>query len=232
MLIRFSSMNTLLNYKTNTYTRPDNIKKIFITPKNIPFVRELKRNALQTCREEISESYIKRTCKTFTHGFVYVRETKILGFILWKVDMLEPDAHIDTELMPSKQAFIQLICSEKTGTDFGYSMLSDVESYCVNNTIPVILLEPGNKKLEAYYHSFGFMTLSRYPIRTMCKPVLELLHVSQDRSKTRRKGRGTLSAHDAKVIAFLHENGLRLEEEIAQTIASNEYLNRTLNYSS
>jgi hypothetical protein len=226
-------MDTLLNYKTNIYTRPENIKKIFITPKNVAFVRELKRNALTTCRGEISESYIKRTCKTFTHGFVYVRENKILGFILWKIDTAEPDAQINTDMMPSKQVFIQLICSEKTGTDFGYVMLSDVESYCVNNTIPFMCLEPGNGKLEMYYRNFGFMTLSRYPLKTiMCKPVLELLHVSQDRSKTRRRGRGALSTHDMKLITLLHKNGPRLEEELAQTIASNEYLNGFFNRSS
>jgi len=211
-------MSTLLNYGNNIYTRPDTIRKICINSKSISFIKEVKRHALTICRNEISESYINKTCKTFTNGYVYIRENNILGFILWKLQIHKQDEQKNTELLPSKSLFIQLLCAEKTGTDFGYSMLSDVETYCVNTSIPTMSLEPGNTKLETYYHEYGFKLLCRYPKKIMTKPILELLTIPQNRAKTRKIRQNTLTTHDRQLIQYLSENGSKLEADINYTL--------------
>jgi hypothetical protein len=205
----------LQNYDTDIYTAPNKIKKIFINPAQLHFIKELKRHASEVCRNEISQSYINSTFNKFKNGFMYTIGNQLIGFIIWKIETYNFEEHLNTEHMPTKQLYIQIICAKKTDTNLGYTMLSDVESYCVKNGIPVISLKPVTKKIENYYHTYGFKTYAVLPEVIMTKPVEALLLLNINTSHTRKVGKKSkLNPHDKKLIQYLMDHSSELEEKI------------------
>lgn len=208
----------LQNYGTDIYTAPDKIKRVLISHSDYRYAKVIKKHAIEVCRNGISQEYVNRVCNNFSNAYIYTVDGQMIGFILWKIKKNDPLEHFKPEYIPTKELYIQLICAKKTGANFGYTMLSDVESYCVKNAIPIMTLEPINAALETYYHNYGFKSdcLMRKGIILMTKPIEALLLSDKNTKHTRKAGRKIhpLEPHDRKIIQYLVDNGTELEEHI------------------
>lgn len=208
----------LQNYDKDIYTVPEKIKRILIDKSQYRYTKVIKKYAFNICRNGISQEYVNRVCNNFSNAYIYFVDDQIIGFIIWKLKKNDPLDHLNPTYIPTKELYIQLICAKKTGTNFGYTMLSDVESYCVKNGIPIVSLEPINISLETYYHKYGFITDSiiRGNIIIMTKPIVSLLLPNRNTRYTRKTGRKItlLDPHDRKLIQYLVDSSSELEEKI------------------
>lgn len=203
----------------NIYTFPPNIKRMFVDSKQTHMTRKLKAHADEICRNEIPQAYINKAFNKYRYGYVYVKGDEIMGFIIW--DLIKKDSinTLNSEMYPSKYIYIHLLCAKKTGTNFGYKMLDDVESYCVKQGIPCIQLHAANMNLETYYKQYGFFTTQKYPEILMWKPIVALLHETNYRTnKTKRRRNNKLSENDKRIITFLSNEGPKLEEGLNYTL--------------
>lgn len=190
---------------------PEGVKRTFIHSSQIHIVKELKRHVYDTCRGTISQEYINNSCNKFKDGYLYTKGNEIVGIVLWKIITPTAQQLEQNKELPTKYVFIQLLCTGISGERLGYTMLFDVEKYCVSHMIPVIILEPTHKYLEHYYRTVGFRLLSCYPNKMMTKPVERLL--TQSVSKTRRRMRNT---RDKRIIQYLLENGESMEQQLME----------------
>lgn len=140
-------MNTVREIP-NIYPR-DLTRRLFHA-KERPFIASLRHRAYETCRTQISDSYIKAVFNKFKNGFVYTRNGEVVSFCIWNVK-----EEVSFRFGVRKELYIYLICSEPyAALDM---MLYDLEKYCMENRIEVITLEPANEQLRDYYLSRGFI---------------------------------------------------------------------------
>jgi hypothetical protein len=206
-------MSTIQYLGDNIYTFPPNIKRMFFDSKQGHMTRKLKAHADEVCRNEMPQAYINKAFNKYRYGYVYTKGDEIIGFIIWQVMTRDAINTMNSEMYPSKYVFIHLLCAKKTGTDFGFRMLSDVESYCVKNGIACMNLHAANIKLETYYKQFGFFTTQKYPEILMWKPIVTLLREENTNyKKTRKRRNARISEHDKKIIMYLNKEGASLEE--------------------
>lgn len=203
----------------NIYTFPSDIKRLFFDSKQCDMTRKLKAHAEEVCRHEISHSYIQKSLNKYRYAYMYVKGDEIIGFILWQSITKDAIHTLNSEMYPSKYVFIHLLCAKKTGTDFGFRMLSDVETYCVKHGIPCMELHAANRNLETYYKQYGFFTTQKYPEIRMWKPIITLLREDPTNYRTNKtRKRKQISDHDKKIIEFLSKEGASLEEGLNYTL--------------
>lgn len=217
-------MSTILkNLGTDIYDFPPNIKRMFIDSKQSHITRKLKAHADEVCRNELPQTYINKAFNNYRYGYVYVKGDEIMGFIIWNIITKDTINSLNLDMYPSKYIYIQLLCAKKTGTEFGYKMLSDVESYCHNHSIPCMHLQAANIKLEIYYKKYGFITTQKYPEILLWKPITTLLDkdiVIYRTAKTRKRKTVQISDHDKKIIDFLRKEGPNLESGLNYNLIS------------
>jgi hypothetical protein len=220
------------NYGKNIYTAPNGLVRKTVVHGNTRLVKELFAHAQTVCRNQISEQYIADVLnpdkKNFSNGYAYFLNDELVGFVVWTVknmDTIKPErprmSKDTTPKGPTKILNIDLLCAKETGTTLGYTMLYDVETYCIDKAIPIIDLYASDIRLEPYYEQFGFMAIRPTPVFDevhMTKPVTQLLldtPINYKRGKTRRKGQvNKVTERDKKAIQFLVENGPKMAKNI------------------
>lgn len=181
------------------------------------YADELHEHSNEVCRDEFGQDLINAAINNYRNGYVYTIGREIIGFVIWKTVSHYTQSPNYPNPVPSKHLKILLICSKKTDTTLGYTMLYDVQNYCYQNNIPCMELQALNRKLETYYKGLGFFTTQKFPDILMWKPITELLTLNS-RQKTRKNNRNNISAHDRKAIEFLRDNGHTLEEGLDYTL--------------
>jgi hypothetical protein len=217
-------MSSELKYLgTNIYTAPNGLHRRTVRHGHTSLVKELYAHAQTVCRNQISEQYIADVLnpdkKNFSKGYAYFLNNELIGFVVWSIKNMDKlnagKINMTNDTTPkgaTKILHIDLICAKETGTTLGYTMLYDVENYCIDTAIPIIELDSSDIKLKPYYEKFGFMAVRptpSYNIVHMSKPVIQLLlDTPIKRGKTRRRGQiNKVTERDKKAIQFLVENG-------------------------
>lgn len=136
---------------------PIDIKKVLIKSSERIHIPYLKRKALDTCRNLISEKYISSAFNRFKRGFLFKNNKEnIIGFCLWK-----EITKIYKNNISEKILFIILICADNTDYRLGRKILFDIETYCIENKIGIISLEAANDSLIKYYEEGGFKLINK-----------------------------------------------------------------------
>ena len=128
---------------------PGDMKRIlFNESKRKIFGPQLKRHAMEVCRNKISETYINNAIKQFTHGYLYMKGNEILGFALWEVHIINRESV--TTNRPNLESYIdvRLVCSKNKENKLGSIISSDIERYCIKHHIHSIIMEPADSNLE------------------------------------------------------------------------------------
>lgn len=207
-------METELAEINNIYTRPSGIKRIYFKASQRAFVNRLKQEASEICRDEIPNGYINKVCNKLKEGYLYVKENKILGFIVWTIkNTKNHNEYVIRDKPNFEYMLIHLLCAKQTNTNFGYAMLDDAETYCTTHRLILMSLQPLSSKLENYYFRYGFR-LEHPGLTTpvmMYKPVAELLNIfsnqlKSDRTQTRKLKRSILSDKTRRLLKNIIEN--------------------------
>jgi hypothetical protein len=185
----------LKNYGKNIYTAPNGLIRRTVRTGSMGLIKELYTHATTVCRHQISEQYIADVLNPdnikFSKGYSYFLKDELVGFVVWTVKNMDT---IPTERPrmsknttpegPTKILYIDLICAKETGTTLGYTMLYDVESYCIDEAIPFIKLTPAEQSLIPYYEKYGFTLTSKEKETIMTKAVVALLKTNPHNYKT------------------------------------------------
>lgn len=149
-------MNTLNDYEITNITHSNMYRSDIRTiDKHMKLL--LKNQADFICKDHINESYIRKVLNQFNMGYIYRdNNDSILGFCIWKTHIMPPKAKDDT--IGSNYLHILLLCAKYPEKRLGSYMLNDVESYCIEQGIEQIRLEPLNEQLQTYYSKFGYTT--------------------------------------------------------------------------
>jgi hypothetical protein len=158
------------------------VRKTFITNEDKAFVKTLRDESQNICRESIDPNYIKRSFKKFKQGFLYNDEIgKRLGFCIWKVDeILRKDGGTSKYVLN-----LLLICSRYQSLKLSRNMFFDLDNYCKENGIEKIKLQPVNSKIEEYYKTFGFQTLQKISEDDITE-MIKIVYTSIAIKKTRK----------------------------------------------
>lgn len=144
-----------MEYNTNNIL-PNNIERILFH-RSDSIVPSLRAQADTICRNRISEEYIKRSFKKFDYGYAYkAPNDEYIGFCIWKVSKINKiSKEKGTENDSYTILYISLICTKQTEFQVGKLIFFDLDTYCIQNKIEYIELEP-LKDLIEYYKGFGF----------------------------------------------------------------------------
>jgi hypothetical protein len=226
-------MSSELKYLgTNIYTAPNGLHRRTVRHGHTSLVKELYAHAQTVCRDQISDQYIADVLnpdkKNFSRGFAYFIDDEIIGFVVWSIknyDKLNAGRiHMSSRNIvtgPSKSLFIDLICAKQTGTTLGYTMLNDVENYCIDNAIPFMKLRPADDELIPYYEKYGFTLTSNEYGNIMSKGMVKLIDKMPSNyksGKTRKAGRirPQISERDRLAIQKYLRDADKLSQNIKQ----------------
>jgi hypothetical protein len=134
---------------------PNNINKILIHPSNRKLIGILRHNAYKTCRTKIGSQYIHTAFNKLKRGHYYTNDiNEVIAFCIWeeKNILQKDDTHI-------RKLHILLVCADENDYKLGRKILYDVDYYCIDNKIPIIILEAANDTLVKYYENGGFKLL-------------------------------------------------------------------------
>ena len=146
-------------------------KRQLITPKNRRIVAAIRTVAYDTYSTRMHPAYLHAACNTFTKGFSYTQDGRLVAFCTWKEqDFLtfHTPSYVRAEL------YMFLVCrvspiGEKDILDM---ILYDVEQYCIQKGINIMGLEPGTDTMREYYLSKGFIDGQHFIPTRMCMPVI------------------------------------------------------------
>jgi len=167
---------------------PSDIIKFDIIASERKNIAVLRKKADDTCRYKISPAYIHTAFNRFKKGYYYTNNSnEIIGFCLWKeYSNIQKDGSI------LKKMYIILICADYNDYKLGRKILYDIESYCIDNKIPIITLEAANDELIKYYQHGGFVLINKIT-KEMMKEV-KMLKIYKKNSKTRKVKRNLLNS--------------------------------------
>jgi len=222
----------LKNFGTNIYTAPNGLVRRTVRSGSMGLIKELYAHAMTVCRNQISEQYIADILNPdnikFSKGYAYFLKDKLVGFVVWSIknyDKLNagriPMSSRNIVTGPSKSLFIDLICAKETGTTLGYTMLNDVENYCIDNAIPFMKLRPADDELIPYYEKYGFTLTSNEYGNIMSKGMVKLIDKMPSNyksGKTRKAGRirPSISERDRLAIQRYLRNADKLSRNIKE----------------
>jgi hypothetical protein len=222
----------LKNFGTNIYTAPNGLVRRTVRSGSMGLIKELYAHAMTVCRNQISEQYIADILNPdnikFSKGYAYFLKDELVGFVVWSIknyDKLNagriPMSSRNIVTGPSKSLFIDLICAKETGTTLGYTMLNDVENYCIDNAIPFMKLRPADDELIPYYEKYGFTLTSNEYGNIMSKGMVKLIDKMPSNyksGKTRKAGRirPSISERDRLAIQRYLRNADKLSRNIKE----------------
>jgi len=169
----------------NNNIYPNDINKFLIHPSNRKLIVSLRQTAYDTCRTKIGPQYIRMAFNKIRRGYYYTNDKdEVIGFCIWeeKNNLKKDDTYI-------KQLHILLICADYNDYKLGRKILFDVDSYCIDNKIPIITLEAANDVLVKYYQNGGFVLIDN-DLKEM-KKVIKIIKIERT-LKTRKIKRGKL----------------------------------------
>jgi hypothetical protein len=236
----------LKNYGKNIYTAPNGLVRRNVVHGNKPLVKELFAHAQTVCRNQISEQYIADVLnpdkKNFSNGYAYFLKDELVGFVVWTIknmDTIKPErprkSNDNTPKGATKILNIDLLCAKETGTTLGYTMLYDVEIYCIDEAIPFMKLTPAEESLIPYYEKYGFTLTSKEKETIMSKAIVALLKTNPHNYKTAktRKAKYTrpkLSERDKNAIesylsyATQLSQNIKFMDEFIKNLPESQYL--------
>ena len=158
----------------NIYQQPDTFEKQLFHSSDRNIVKLLKNHATYTCRDLISEEYIKSAFNSFNRGYVYKVDDIIVGFVIWNIKShhkysLKVNREGDNPI--KKYLYILLICTDINNYKFGTQLLYDVEQFAIKHKIETVMLEPANNDLVIFYEKNGYNKTSILPTTIMAKKI-------------------------------------------------------------
>ena len=132
---------------------PANIIQYTIHPGNRDIIKKLRSKATDTCRNIISDEYIKMAFNKVKRGFFYTLENNddIIGFCIW----IEKNEILKNGIC-FKNLHILLICANYNDYKLGRKILFDVDRYGSENKFEYISLHAANNELVKYYEHDDF----------------------------------------------------------------------------
>lgn len=162
---------------------PNNINRTLFLSRDKERYLGLKNQAIQTCRNLISEIYIHSAFNKFKKGYLYKDDNEeIIGFCLWKENNI-----IFKSGNQTKNLHIILICTDDSiNYKLGGKILFDVESYCIDNKIPSITLEAANDNLVKYYEKAGYILVNNSRQKREMEKEIKIIQIDKKDSKIRK----------------------------------------------
>jgi hypothetical protein len=236
----------LKNFGTNIYTAPNGLVRRTVRSGSMGLIKELYAHATTVCRNQISEQYIADILNPdnikFSKGYAYFLKDELVGFVVWTVKNMDTIpterprmSNNTTPKGATKILYIDLICAKETGTTLGYTMLYDVEKYCIDKAIPFMKLIPGEESLIPYYEKYGFTLTSKEKETIMSKAIVTLLKTNPHNYKTAktRKAKYTrpkISERDKNAIesylgyATKLSQNIKYMDEFIKNLPASQYL--------
>jgi hypothetical protein len=175
MMAMFSRV---LRRRPSRMTEVANIKRQLITPKNRRAAAAIRAVAYDTYSTRMHPAYLHAACNTFTKGFSYTQDGRLVAFCTWK----EQDfITFHTPSYTRAELYMFLVCSVNGEKDILDMILYDVEQYCIQKGINVMGLEPDNDTIREYYLSKGFIDGQHFIPTRMCRPVITAIQYCKPR---------------------------------------------------
>ena len=170
----------------NNNILPNNIERVLFH-RSDSIVPSLRAQADTVCRNRISEEYIKKVFKQFDYGYAYkAPNDEYLGFCIWKISKItKTSKEKGGDNNSYTMLHILLVCTKQSEFQVGKMIFFDLDTYCLNNKIEYIELEP-LKDLVEYYKGFGFKLIQEIRGIKMQKDVYIASIRRNFRNKTRK----------------------------------------------
>ena len=207
---------------------PGVIKTYFISAeRNI--VSRVKHHTLETCRFHISAQYIQKAFNKFKKGIIYEKDGKIIGLCIWKERMSEYEIDKSTGIKPLDEKYMDIIllCTTKNDMRLGSRILEDIDSYCIDNSIYYVNLEPVDDMTMFFYEKCGYLLVSTHSQKKVMSKRLKPIEIPRlPRGVTRRIRRRAASLDTGSRVALWNRDFYSLTPEEARR-ALNYNLNLT-----
>jgi hypothetical protein len=161
------------NQINNIYKQPDVFEKQLFHRSDRETIKLLKTYAIYTCRDLISEKYIKISFSTFNRGYIYKINNEIVGFVIWSIKSYPKySLKLNRYNLPNpmiKYLHVLLICDNFNNYNLYKQLLYDVEQFALLRRINKVTIIPINEDLSTFYEKNGFKIVSEYPQTLMLK---------------------------------------------------------------
>jgi hypothetical protein len=187
---------------------PDKTFRHFFKSSDRHIVKRVLESSLKTCRQSISEKYIKTSLNNFHKGIVYFGEGEVKGFVVWKEKTSYiPNILVNESSNTIRYMEVSLICSVPNNIGIGTRLLNDIDNYAIENKFEEITLTPANTSLIDFYRKKGYIINSTHLNKIkMNKKVLPFIikKTKKTLKKTKIPTKGTNEYYKYLLHPMLH----------------------------
>lgn len=206
-------MNTLEEVN-NIQNLPDSyMRKLFIS-KDRSTVERIKKLGDDICRNKLPDRYINCALNTFKKGFVYYKDTNIVGFAVWKEKTYDPISKSKEIRPPIPYMELLLICTLPNDYKISPKIMLDIDNYCIEHKLQYITLQPANANLIDFYNKYGYIINStRFQHLKMDREIkpFQFTRTKKTRRRPRKNvKRGTIEHYNTLLNPLLqHESSYK-----------------------